>query len=269
MAICQEKLSKDYNKIWDSYIKKENLNDTINLRLQTRRSYYYIIQKCISIFDHPIVLELGCGTGVDINLVYHQNRNMVPCASDLLIKSIEVGNKVRHLFNNQINYFVSDTFEIPLKDNEVDIVFSQGLIEHFKDPVAVVKEQTRILRKGGFLIINVPQKFTGYTLMKKTKMRKGTWKLGWETEFSYNDLKKLGNQIGLKEVTVRGYQYWRSWKEPTFVCKDLVDKIIRKMPTNLPKLFTQVKTSYNSLWKKLEFKWGHYFLQNIIVVFKK
>ena len=105
--------------------------------------------------------------------------------------------------------------------------------------------------------------------MKKKEMRNNNWELGWETEFSYNDLKKLGNQLGLKEVCVSGYQYWRSWREPAFVFKDLVDKIFRRMPLFRFKMFAIIRKKYNALWQKLELRWGHYFLQNIIIVFEK
>ncbi|MHA1989297.1 MAG: hypothetical protein ACW98D_21975 [Promethearchaeota archaeon] len=105
--------------------------------------------------------------------------------------------------------------------------------------------------------------------MKKKEMRNNNWKLGWETEFSYNDLKKLGNQLGLKEVGVSGDQYWKSWREPAFVFKDLVDKIFRRMPLSRFKMFTIIQKKYNALWQQLELKWGHYFLQNIIIVFEK
>jgi ubiquinone/menaquinone biosynthesis C-methylase UbiE len=269
MTIKQNKLMQDYNLIWDSYLKNENLTKIQNIRLINRQPYYETIQKYICHFNYPTVLELGCGTGIDINAVYNENRNIFPCASDILITSMEVGRKVGHLFKNQIKFFVSDTLDVPLKDNKVDIVFSQGLVEHFRNPLAVVKEQTRILKKGGFLIINVPQKFTGYTVIKKAEMRKGQWELGWETAFSYQDLRIIGHKLNLKQVAVLGYQYWKSWREPAFVLKDLIDKIFRRVPVSSYKLCAQIQKSYNTLWKKLERKWGHYFLQNIIIVFRK
>jgi ubiquinone/menaquinone biosynthesis C-methylase UbiE len=269
MKVNQEKLSQDYNQIWNSYLEDGNLIQIQNSRLKNRQPYYEILEKHISHFSSPIVLELGCGTGFDINEIYTQNRNIFPYASDILLTSIRVGRKFSKLFRNKIKFFVSDTLCLPVEDNKFDIVFSQGLLEHFKNPIEVVREQARILKEGGFVIINVPQKYTGYTLMKKEKMKKGKWELGWETEFSYNDLKKMGKCVGLKEVGISGYQYWKSWREPAFVLKDLVDKFFRKIPLLRINIFRFIQNMYNDIWHRLELKWGHYFLQNIIIVFQK
>ena len=79
----------------------------------------------------------------------------------------------------------------------------------------------------------------------------------------------MGENLKLMEVDVAGYQYWKSWKEPVFVMKDLVDKVFRRLPLNNIRLFKKTKLKYNAIWEKLEKKWGHYFLQNIVIVFQK
>jgi SAM-dependent methyltransferase len=165
--------------------------------------------------------------------------------------------------------FLGDTLKLPLKSDLFDVAFSQGLIEHFKNPLSVVSEHKRILKPGGILIINVPQKYTGYTLMKKNNMKKKKWELGWETEFSYKDLKIIAENLKLKEIEVLGYQYWKSWKEPSFVLRDLIDKVYRRVPMNAFKLLKDLQLQYDTFWDKLENKWGHYFLKNIVIVVQK
>jgi hypothetical protein len=100
-------------------------------------------------------------------------------------------------------------------------------------------------------------------------MKKDKWELGWETEFSYGDLKKIGRKLGLIEKQIIGYQYWKSWKEPIFVLKDLYDKLNRRNPLKNIQPFPILKRIYDSIWEELEEKWGHYFLQNIVIVFEK
>ncbi|GAH46783.1 unnamed protein product, partial [marine sediment metagenome] len=51
-----------------------------------------------------------------------------------------------------------DAFRIPIKDNSFDCVFSSGLIEHFDDPDAIIREHRRVCREGGIVIITVPTK---------------------------------------------------------------------------------------------------------------
>ena len=264
----QKKLKHDYNRLWDRFLDNTDICASIRSHQVNRKTYYEMIDKYISRINSPMVLELGCGTSIDINTVYERNRNIQPYASDILIKSIQIGSKISQLFNNEIKFFVSNTRNLPFKDCQFHIIFSQGLIEHFRDPINVIREQARILKKGGFLIINVPQKFTAYSLKKKIEMRRNIWELGWETEFSYNQLKKLGKERSLKEVDIRGYQYWKSRIEPIFVLKDLIDKIDRNVPILRFNMFGIIQKKYNSFWQKMEQKLGHYFMQNIIIVFR-
>ena len=265
----RSRLKLVYDKIWKIKLKKNNYNKTIEYRKKGRKVFYDIIQKYTMKIGAPSVMELGCGSGIDISIVKELNNNIKAFGSDVSEIGIQVSLRLSGKNKRKIFFFVSDTHALPLKTDGLDIVFSQGLVEHFKDPVAVIKEQMRVVRKGGILMVNVPQKFTGYTLEKRRLIKKNKWKLGWETAFSYKDLKNIGIQLGLKEVDIAGYQYWKSWKEPTFVFKDLIDKIFRRIPLYRFELFASIQKRYNTLWKKIERKWGHYFLQNIVIVFQK
>ena len=269
MADHQEKLKKDYDRIWLYHLEKDDYTELTERRRIDRKIYYTIIEKYISHFANPTVLELGCGTGIDINFITERNKFIKPFASDISGKSIQVALKVCADFRNHIRLFVADTLHLPLKDQTVHIVFSQGLIEHFKDPLAVIREQMRVLKEGGILIVNVPQKYTGYTLMKKKQMRMGKWQLGWETEFSSQDLKKIGKILGLTRKEVRGYQYWKSWKEPSFVLRDLYDKFHRRNPLKNYYPFPTLGKGCEILWERIEERLGHYFLQNIVIIFQK
>lgn len=269
MTSRQSRLNLEYNKVWQDCLDQGRYMETAARRRTGRYLYYDIINKYIPSLKNPLVLELGCGTGIDINVIKERNECIKAFGADISFKSIQIGLKVSGEFDNRIDFFVSDVRKIPLKDNFVDIVFSQGLIEHFANPQEVVKEQMRILRNGGILIVNVPQKYTGYTIMKKRQMRKGKWQLGWEIEFSYNDLKKVGCSLGLSEKEVIGYQYWKSWKEPAFVLRDCYDKFHRRNPFASIKLFVRLKNMYDLIWDRVEKRWGHIFLQNIVIVFQK
>jgi SAM-dependent methyltransferase len=262
-------LKSDYEKIWENLSKSVYQNNIVQSRRTDRSLYYNVVLKYLENLKNPLVIELGCGTGIDLNIISEQNSSINPFASDLSVKSIQICHNISSDLKNEVKLFVSNTLLLPLKNCQFDVVFSQGLIEHFKNPITVIKEHMRVLKTGGYLIINVPQKYTGYTRMKKKKMRQGKWKLGWETEFSYNDLKKIGKNLELKEIEVSGYQYWKSWKEPAFVFRDFYDKFHRRNPLKNRKIFKVLRNWYESFWKKLEDKWGYYFLQNIIIVFQK
>lgn len=49
-----------------------------------------------------------------------------------------------------------DLFRSSLRGESFDLVYSSGLIEHFEDTVAVVGEHIRLLKRGGRLVLIVP-----------------------------------------------------------------------------------------------------------------
>ena len=48
--------------------------------------------------------------------------------------------------------------KLPLKDNSVDFVFSSHVIEHFYNPMSAIREWTRVVKKGGHIVMIVPNK---------------------------------------------------------------------------------------------------------------
>lgn len=107
-----------------------------------------------------------------------------------------------------IDTIQADAKHMPFKDETFDIVFHQGFLEHFTDPLNMLLEQKRILKRGGFIVVDVPQRFTTYTLKKHFQMILGKWFAGWEREFSINELEKLAKQANLDIVKKYGWGYY-------------------------------------------------------------
>ena len=51
---------------------------------------------------------------------------------------------------------VADVYALPLKDNSVDAIIAECLVEHLKNPVAAVAEIHRVLRPGGLMYLSAP-----------------------------------------------------------------------------------------------------------------
>jgi ubiquinone/menaquinone biosynthesis C-methylase UbiE len=51
---------------------------------------------------------------------------------------------------------VSDITSIPLPDHSVDAVMCTEVLEHIPDPVAAIKEFSRLVKPGGYLLITAP-----------------------------------------------------------------------------------------------------------------
>ena len=86
-------------------------------------------------------------------------------------------------------------------DPSYDVVFSAGFIEHFKDPLAVLKKHTEYLAPGGFLFVSVPN-----------LLGVSGWVQKWMDQENYqahdlkcmdpNQLRKAAEDLGLEQIRV-------------------------------------------------------------------
>jgi len=53
-----------------------------------------------------------------------------------------------------------DLHDIPLEDNKYDVVFCNHVMEHVADPIRCMSELQRVMRPGGWAIMQVPQDVT-------------------------------------------------------------------------------------------------------------
>ena len=52
-----------------------------------------------------------------------------------------------------------DLHKIPLEDNRFDVVFCNHVMEHVENPLQCMKELYRVMKKGGWALMQVPQDF--------------------------------------------------------------------------------------------------------------
>ncbi len=90
-----------------------------------------------------------------------------------------------------------DAEALPFRDGVFDLVFHQGVMEHFRDPDPMTRECARVTAPGGALLVDVPQTFHPYTLLKKALMALGAWFAGWETQYTVVGLRGFLTRHGL------------------------------------------------------------------------
>jgi len=261
----KERMSTDaFDIVWEEWERKGSFEHDFLRHTETRGPYHDLIRSVLEPLESPIVLEVGCGTAIDSVLMAQEFPRARFVAMDLSKAGVRVARRAAGLRNISLNALAGDVFRLPVRTKSLDVVFSQGVIEHFQDPLPPLLEQERVLRPGGALIVNVPQRFTGYAVMKRWKMRQGVWDFGWETDFSARGLRVLGEGSGLVAEQMVGYGYWRSWSEPAWVVRDLAGKLARRLPGL--KSFERV---YDACWSVVESRAGKYFCQNLVILFRK
>jgi SAM-dependent methyltransferase len=100
----------------------------------------------------------------------------------------------------------ADATRMPFRDGAIDVSFHQGLLEHFRDPLPLLRENARVTPRSGRMIVDVPQTVHPYTLMKNVLIAFNAWFAGWETQFTPGQLEARCRDAGLE--IVRTYGDW-------------------------------------------------------------
>ncbi len=146
------------NKKWDEYYLRYENNPVGQLIALINRHFCrrMIISELFKIVKKDSglkMMEAGCGSGVMSSYLSNHNEVTVMDLSRNAIKSA----KRNFIKNKTTGQFVCcDILSMPFSDNSFDIVWNQGVLEHFRDPVPVMKEMMRITRKGGYVVIFIP-----------------------------------------------------------------------------------------------------------------
>jgi len=91
------------------------------------------------------VLDLGCGSGRHIAPLVARGARVV--ALDLAPPVAE----------GALGVLVADGRRLPFQDGTFDLVLASEVLEHVREPGAIIAESWRVLRPGGRLVVSVPR----------------------------------------------------------------------------------------------------------------
>lgn len=225
-----------WDRVWDEHPEPEDLG-----------VFPVLYQALLAL--HPadkVVCEVGCGTGRhSIPLVELGARvvcvDFSPGALNVVRRAAVGSGRPAPLL------VAGDTRALPFPDATFDILFHQGLLEHFTDPLPVLREQARVVRPSGHLLIDVPQRWNWYAVQKRIEMRRGTWKMGWETDFTLPGLTRLVRRAGLEVVRAYG---WGRFPALMGTLRDLHQ--VGKRRFGRPLMPDLLGRAYDRLWVRWE-----------------
>lgn len=177
------------------------------------REAYRCLKAFIDERTDKIILEAGCGTGRLCCLLARDLPGSQVTGIDVSENSIMAANRVKDFFHiPNVDFRQGDVFRIPFPDNSFDVVYNEGVIEHFSmdhtpNYVDAVREMARVAKKGGAVIAAVPNWYNfPHTLYKWTLQTLGKdYKYGYERSFTHHELMSLFRDTGLSSLSVDGF----------------------------------------------------------------
>ena len=160
------------------------------------------------------IFEPGSGGGMASATLAKKGFNLT--CMDLSQNAIKKNQELFQEYTLSGKFLIGDIFNIPISSEKFDIVFNQGVMEHFRlegmNPSSAVKEMYRLVKKNGTLIIFVPAYYSPlffvYAILKKLNLIEKYWPYADQDFLHKNELMEMMKEIGSDEIKIK--RVWSS-----------------------------------------------------------
>jgi len=154
---------KDVTSIVKSFYEKtpfpnyEDLESVGGLIEKARRSIFmYLLNEQIPF--NTRVLEVGCGTGQLTNFLSSASR--IVFGTDMCLNSLKLAQNFKEKNSlKRAGFYQMNLFGPIFKDESFSLIICSGVLHHTSDPFAGFQSISRLVRKGGYIIIGLYNKY--------------------------------------------------------------------------------------------------------------
>ncbi len=149
------------------------------------------------------VFEAGSGPAHD-SVVFAEKGARVT-AFDQSETALRLGKSEYASLGLSLKTIHGDLKSIPVDDNQYDLVWNAGVLEHFKpgDDLHVLKEMMRITKPDGMVFSIVPNRFY-FLYQLHLRRNRANRQYGYERAFTRCSLMRLFREAGLRDLHASG-----------------------------------------------------------------
>lgn len=171
------------------------------------RKAYTEYKKWINISDKKI-LDAGFGSGRFCFALAKDFPSSEIYGIDISPELVDNANKILSNLTLRNIYFKRDNiFDMSFPDEYFDVVFNEGVIEHFNNHEDAFSEMYRVTKKGGTIIVGVPNLYNFPHTLRKWYIKKihGKYEYGYEKSFRHKELIGMFKKYNMKDIEMTGY----------------------------------------------------------------
>ncbi|MCB2356463.1 class I SAM-dependent methyltransferase [Clostridium estertheticum] len=173
-----EEMSSFFNNRADGY--EEHMMNNVD----GADKYYIETAKLIPKINGLKVLDLGCGTGLELDEIFKKNPTVMVTGVDLA-KDMMEKIKLKHIDKlNQLNLIVDSYFSYDMGESVFDVALSVETLHHFnhEEKTKLYKKIFKSLKQNGFYVE------TDYTAPNQDY-----------EDFHFNENKRIRSELGITD----------------------------------------------------------------------
>jgi len=222
----------------DDYSSEEYLQQREFTRQKSK-----VIMRFISLVKHSgnCVLHIGCGGHCNNPIpIEYEKAGFINYGVDVVRSYVEE-------FLDYGQAHLANALFLPYSDETFDIINFTDILEHLFDPLRGLQEANRVLKKGGYLILDTPNRAyinmrNPFSLIEyylgnifpdilRPRIITGEWdrEVFFHTEFSKKDIKSLLLHSGFNLIKISAEPLERETSSRKYNLKNKISSIINKI----------------------------------------
>lgn len=187
------------SEYWDKFWKQMD----ISYRLKKKYYFFICLQKLAKKklkYGKKKLLEVGCAPG---RFLVYFAKEFGYEVSGIDYSKIGCHITIKNLCREGVEACIieADLLSDSLTEENWDIVFSAGFVEHFSDPETILKIKYKLLKPGGVLLTTIPN-FAGFTGLTRKIMYRDIYLK--HNPITRSKLQSIYEYLGLENIDV-GY----------------------------------------------------------------